>query len=68
LPQWHFVGGADGNMPASLARGFVAGLGDARVVVVEGANHQCCWAERWAELVEAPLKAAEARSLRQRLQ
>jgi dienelactone hydrolase len=67
LPQWHFVGGADGNMPASLARGFVAGLGDARVVVVEGANHQCCWAERWAELVEAPLKAAEARSLRQRL-
>jgi predicted esterase len=61
LPQWHFAGAADSNMPASLARGFVAGMSDARVVVVEGADHGCCWAQRWAELVVAPLAAAQKR-------
>lgn len=55
LAQWHFVGGRDSNMPAELAQGFAAGLPRAKVVVVDGFQHQCCWARDWAGLVEPVL-------------
>lgn len=54
VPQWHFVGGRDSNMPAALAQGFAQGLAAAHVVIVDGFEHQCCWARDWARLV-APL-------------
>nr|WP_213881386.1 alpha/beta fold hydrolase [Pseudomonas sp. dw_358] len=57
LPQWHFVGSRDSNMPASLAQGFVQGQPAARVVVVDGFEHHCCWARDWPKLVAPVLRA-----------
>ena len=50
LPQWHFVGAADRNIPPALARDFVAGMPQAHVLVQEGYDHTCCWAEYWPKL------------------
>lgn len=57
LPQWHFVGSHDRNMPPVLAQGFVSGMAQARVVVVDGFEHQCCWARDWGGLVREVLAA-----------
>lgn len=46
LPQTHYVGENDTNVPPSLLRDFVALLktdGRAKVVVVKNADHSCCW-------------------------
>jgi len=46
IPQTHYVGGKDTEVPPSLAYDFVALLNAesrARVVVVENASHDCCW-------------------------
>lgn len=54
LPQQHFVGERDTVIPPALVADFVARLGPqapASVRVVEGFDHQCCWAERWPALL-----------------
>ena len=56
LAQWHFVGGDDRNMPVQLAQGFAQGLPEAKVVVVDGFGHQCCWARDWAGLIAPVLQ------------
>ena len=50
VPQWHFVGTVDHVVPAQLTDNFAAPLSGARVIRIEGFDHQCCWVERWPEL------------------
>jgi predicted esterase len=59
LPQWHWVGSADRNMPATLAQGFSLALPQAQVVVLDGFDHRCCWAERWPVLIGPVVRQIE---------
>jgi outer membrane lipoprotein-sorting protein len=46
IPQTHYVGGKDTDVPPSLLHDFVERLNAkdrAKVVVIEDANHSCCW-------------------------
>lgn len=53
IPQWHFVGGRDKIVPASLPMAFSARFPPAHrpvVLMVKEYDHSCCWAENWATL------------------
>lgn len=50
LRQWHLVGALDRVIPPVIAQQFVAGLPDptlARIQVMDGVDHQCCWVDFW---------------------
>lgn len=54
VKQIHFVGDKDQVIPRILARDFVAGLADsakAKVILVPGQSHGCCWDKVWADLL-----------------
>lgn len=54
LPQVHFTGAKDSNMPPRIALHFAAGFpadSTPKVKVVDGYNHDCCWAEAWTQLM-----------------
>jgi hypothetical protein len=54
IPQVHFVGAADDNVPLPVVEAYVAHMDDAsstRIVVVEGMSHNCCWADAWPDLL-----------------
>ena len=53
VPQVHFAGGDDSVMPSLVARAFLARLttpGQARLAVIEGFDHRCCWVRDWKAL------------------
>lgn len=50
LPQVHFAGGADTQVPPSLNRPFVERLGHS-LTVVDSFDHRCCWLDAWPELL-----------------
>ena len=55
IPQLHLVGGDDETVPLAIAAAYRSRLADgnrARVVVVPGFDHECCWEERWPELIK----------------
>jgi hypothetical protein len=55
IRQWHFVGGKDNVIPPSLVESYAARfpVGQRPAVLIEPTfDHQCCWAENWALLME----------------
>jgi hypothetical protein len=58
--QMHFVGQSDSVMPEQIARAYAARFQKDKqpsIRLVAGANHTCCWAEKWPALMqEAGLK------------
>lgn len=53
--QWHFAGGKDKVVPASLTFSFSARFpADHRpkVIVEPSFDHHCCWAENWPSLMD----------------
>lgn len=50
IRQWHFVGERDKIVPPFLVESFAAGMPTARVLVMNGYDHKCCWAENWQEI------------------
>ena len=50
LPQLHFAGGRDRTIEPALIQGFAASMSRARVVVVDGFDHGCCWGQDWPRL------------------
>ncbi len=55
LPQVHFVGGKDRTVPVEVVRSYLNRLGSpnrARLVVLPGHDHQCCWEENWIQLLQ----------------
>ena len=53
IPQWHFVGGRDGNITPELIQAFANRFPPGLRPVVEieaGFDHHCCWAAQWPSL------------------
>ncbi|WP_244873712.1 alpha/beta hydrolase [Cupriavidus numazuensis] len=53
IPQVHFVGAEDTNVPRDVAAAYAARFpADKRpeIRVIDGASHTCCWASRWPTL------------------
>jgi pimeloyl-ACP methyl ester carboxylesterase len=65
LRQVHLVGSDDRVVPPAVAQSFVRRLPEgspARIVVVPGFDHQCCWAAAWPRLLgELDLGVADRR-------
>ena len=54
IPQIHFVGTSDRTVPPEIVDSYVARAHDrSRIAVirVDGERHECCWSERWRELL-----------------
>ena len=51
IPQLHYAGGRDRNVPPAVVESFHRGHPEARVVIIADFDHACCWAERWPELL-----------------
>ncbi|MCZ6523615.1 MAG: alpha/beta hydrolase [Alphaproteobacteria bacterium] len=54
LPQVHFAGAKDRVVPPHIVEAYLERMGEgagARLVVVEGADHDCCWVEAWPDLL-----------------
>jgi len=54
IPQVHFVGEDDKNIPAKLSQDFIANYDSkkfAKVIVVPEQSHSCCWQEIWPKLI-----------------
>lgn len=55
VPQIHFVGNEDQNIPVSISQSYMNALNDdrcARIEIVSGATHDSGWVERWPELLK----------------
>jgi hypothetical protein len=48
IKQFHFFGELDGNVPAALMRPEVERQLNARMEIVAGFDHDCCWRKIWA--------------------
>lgn len=62
IPQYHFVGGRDDQVPPHLAAAFMRRLNldpAGRVEVIPAYTHQCCWARDWTALAARPLRPAD---------
>ena len=51
-PSQHWVGQGDKVVPPSIVAQFIATKGG-HMTVVQGYDHQCCWARDWAHLIAA---------------
>jgi len=62
VAQLHLLGGSDAVVPPALVRSSLERQEGARVRIVPGFDHRCCWAERWPALLAAlPAAGAEPR-------
>lgn len=55
VAQWHFVGSQDSVIPPPIAESYINRFPEHRrptIEIIEGFNHQCCWAEHWVELLD----------------
>lgn len=53
IPQWHFVGGNDRNVPVEIAESYTRHFPKntrSTIQVIPGYDHRCCWADQWASL------------------
>jgi hypothetical protein len=50
--QLHYVGGRDQNVPPSVVRSFARHHLDAHVIEVPDFEHECCWTNRWPQLLD----------------
>lgn len=53
IAQVHYAGGRDRKVPPAVVTSFSRGHPEARVVVLDEFDHECCWAERWPELLRS---------------
>ncbi|MEM7120639.1 MAG: hypothetical protein AAF563_05135 [Pseudomonadota bacterium] len=54
VPQVHFVGADDTNVPVVVAEAYLARMPDdalTEIVVVDGMAHNCCWVDIWPDLL-----------------
>ena len=55
LPQVHFAGENDRVVPPAVIEGFLSTLpktAPARLVILPGFDHECCWATVWPKLID----------------
>jgi len=46
-----YVGGRDTNVPPAIARSFAARHPETRIIEIPAFDHECCWIERWPDLL-----------------
>lgn len=51
IAQWHLYGSADLDVPASTAARYLAKQVAARLSVVDGYDHRCCWEHIWPDVL-----------------
>ena len=54
IPQIHYIGGNDENMPYLVAHSYLNKLGNnhkAQLVNIKDYDHSCCWVENWPNLL-----------------
>jgi len=51
IKQFHFAGLADENVPAKMIERFSLHQKNSRYIPLENFTHECCWAERWGDLL-----------------
>jgi len=55
IPQTHFVGEDDDNIPPQLLQAFQHQLpvaGNSRIKIIPGYDHDCCWSDNWKMLLK----------------
>ncbi len=57
ISQFHYVGGRDRNVPPSVVQSFARRHPEARVIELADFDHECCWMERWPNLLEEVQRA-----------
>jgi hypothetical protein len=57
ISQFHYVGGRDRNVPPSVVQSFARRHPEARVIELADFDHECCWIERWPNLLEEVQRA-----------
>lgn len=58
IVQLHYVGSRDRKVPPSVVRSFARHHTEARVIEVAGFDHECCWIERWPQLLDEGARSA----------
>jgi pimeloyl-ACP methyl ester carboxylesterase len=58
IVQLHYVGSRDRKVPPSVVRSFARHHPEARVIEVVGFDHECCWIERWPQLLDEAASSA----------
>lgn len=56
IPQMHFFGARDENIPGSMVAGIAESLPNGSVYIVNNYGHTCCWHKNWAELLQQALE------------
>ena len=59
IAQWHLYGSDDRDVPASTAERYLAKQVIARLSVVDGYDHRCCWAQIWADVLAEQFVGAD---------
>ncbi|HED17461.1 MAG TPA: alpha/beta hydrolase [Gammaproteobacteria bacterium] len=52
IRQRHFTGELDQNISVNIVQKFANNQHDAEVTIVPGFTHQCCWEQRWPQLLD----------------
>jgi pimeloyl-ACP methyl ester carboxylesterase len=69
IRQIHFSGADDEIVPSKVAQSYMAALHDpqdARLIVLDGHDHTCCWTEAWPRLLAEWLDEISSRDLPRR--
>ncbi len=66
IPQVHYLGGRDDNVPARVVESFAARMTDrsqTRIRTEPSFDHECCWAEAWPRLFREAVGSLDYRGL-----
>jgi hypothetical protein len=53
IPQWHFVGGTDKNIPPQIVQSYIKRFPESqrpKVYIEPNFDHHCCWVKKWPDL------------------
>lgn len=56
IPQIHFFGARDENIPDSMVARIAETLPDSSVYIIDDYDHTCCWHKDWTDLVRQALE------------
>jgi pimeloyl-ACP methyl ester carboxylesterase len=58
IQQMHYFGGRDENVPPPVLRSFARHHPTAQIVEVADFDHNCCWTQRWPQLLHAAMPSS----------
>lgn len=63
VPQMHFIGGQDNDIPPAILHSYLQALGDSKCVeykLIQEAEHDSGWTDKWPSLLRENIPACEA--------